>query len=158
MNYYAKCNNVFNRSNVELIGEDELLYFTIEHSKLPVISGLKIIDEINNTTYKINYNPLRFKKRFKLLDSNKEQVMAISVGLKYLHKIEYRNKVFCCKGSVWKISYTLYDLDTVVASIKVIKINKERYFKIELRDNKNIMIALAMLVVAQSIRERLFII
>ena len=84
--------------------------------------------------------------------------MAITVGLKYLHKIEYNNKVYCCKGSIWKISYKLYDVDTVVASVNVVKINKERYYKIELMDNKNILIALAALVVAQSIRERLFVI
>ena len=158
MKYFAKCNNVFSKSEVEMVGEDEVLYFTVEHAKLPIISGLKIIDEVNNKTYKVNYNPLRFKKRFQLLDSSKKPVMAISVGLKYLHKIEYNNKVFCCKGSIWKISYKLYDIDTVVASIKVVKINKERYFEIDLQDNKNIMIALAMLIVAQSIRERLFII
>ncbi len=158
MKYFAKCNNVFSKSDVKLVGEDEVLYFTIKHAKLPIISGLKIIDEIGDKTYKVNYNPLRFKKRFKLLDANKDPVMAISVGLKYLHRIEYNNKIFACKGSIWKISYRLYDIDTVVASIKVIKINKERFFEIELQDNKNIMIALAMLIVAQSIRERLFII
>ena len=158
MKYYSKCNGVFNRNNVKMIGEDEILYFTIEHAKLPIISGLKIIDEINNTTYKINYNPLKFKKRFQLLDSSKKEVMGISVGLKYLHKIEYNNKIFCCKGNIWKISYRLYDLDEVVATLKVVKINKERYFEIELKDNKNIMIALALLVTTQSIRERIFMI
>lgn len=158
MIYYTKCNSVFNRSDVDVIGEDDVIYFNIKHAKLPKIYGLNIYDVINDKKFIINYNPLRFKKRFKLLDDTKKQVMAITVGLKYLHKIEYNNKVYCCKGSIWKISYKLYDVDTVVASVKVVKINKERYYKIELMDNKNILIALATLVVAQSIRERLFVI
>ena len=158
MKYIAKCNGVFNRNDVQLVGEDEIVYFTIKHSKLPIIFGLNIIDVVNDTTYRINYNPLKFKKRFQLIDANKMPVMAISVGLKYLHKIEYNNKKFCCKGSIWKISYSLYDIDNVVASLKVIKRNGDRYFEIDLKDNKNIMIALAMLVVAQSIRERLFMV
>lgn len=158
MIYYTKCNSVFNRSDVEVIGEDDIIYFNIKHAKLPKIYGLNILDVINDKKFIVNYNPLRFKKRFKLLDDTKKQIMAITVGLKYLHKIEYNNKVYCCKGSIWKISYKLYDVDTVVASVNVVKINKERYYKIELMDNKNILIALAALVVAQSIRERLFVI
>ena len=158
MKYYAKCNNVFNRNNVELVGEDEVVYFTINHSKLPIIFGLNIIDEINNVTYKINYNPLKFKKRFQLFDNNKQPVMALSVGIKYLYKVEYNNKILSCKGSIWKINYILYDIDNVVATLKVVKINKQRYFEIDLKANQHIMIALGMLVVAQSIRERLFMI
>ncbi len=158
MKYYAKCNNVFIRTDVELIDEDGTLFFTFEHSKRPIFFGLNIIDEINHKLYKINYNPLKFKKRFQLKDSEKESVMAISVGLKYLHKIEYKDKTFCCKGSIWKISYRLYDIDNVVATLKVVKINKQRYYEIDLDNQKNIMIAMAMLVVAQSIRERLFVI
>ena len=158
MKYYVKCNNVFNRSVVELTGEDDIVYYTIKHAKLPKIYGMSIIDEINNKTYKVDYNPLKFKKRFQLLDSNKKQVMGISVGLKYLHRIEYNNKIFCCKGSLWKVSYRLYDVDNVVASLNVVKKNKQRFYKIELADNKNILIAIVMLVVAQSIRERLFVI
>ena len=158
MKYYSKCNSVFNSSKVLIVGEDETHYFTITHAKLPIIQGLKIFDEVNNLSYKINYNPLKFKKRFQMLDSNNVEVMGISVGLKYLHKIEYKNKVYSCKGNIWKIKYVLYDVDEVIATIKVVKINKERYFEIELKDNKNIMIALAMLVITQSIRERLFII
>ena len=158
MKYFVRCNNVFNRSDVEMVGEDEIPYFNIAHTKLPKIYGMNITDLVNESTYKVSYNPLRFKKRFQLLDANKQQVMAISVGLKYLHKIEYNNKVFSCKGSLWKIRYKLYDVDTVVATLKVVKINKERYYLIDLADNKNILIALAMLVIAQSIRERLFVI
>jgi len=158
MKYFAKCNSVFNRTSVELVGEDELTYFTIKHAKLPKIYGLTFTDVINNKTYKVNYNPLKFKKRFQLLDEAKKQIMAISVGIKYLHRIEYNNKVFSCKGSIWKIRYKLYDRDNVVASIKVVKIEGERYYQIDLADNKNIMIAIGTLVVAQSIRERLFVI
>ena len=158
MKYFAKCNNVFNRNDVELINEEGSLIFTFEHSKHPIIFGLNIIDEINQISYRINYNPLKFKKRFQLLDTKKSPVMDISVGLKYLHKIEYKDKIYCCKGSIWKISYRLYDVDDVVASLSVVKINKQRYYKIDLNDQKNIMIAMAMLVVAQSIRERLFVI
>ena len=137
MRYYVKCNSVFNRNSVEMISEEDIVHFTINHAKLPKLYGLSIIDEINNTTYKVNYNPLKFKKRFQLLDANKQQVMAISVGLKYLHKIECKGKVYSCKGTLWKISYKLYDIDNVVASLKVVKRNKKRYYQIELADNKN---------------------
>lgn len=158
MKYYAKCNGVFNKSSVQMVDENGEVYYTIEHAKLPIILGLVIKDEINQRIYRVNYNPLKFKKRFQLLSEDKKQVMALSVGLKYLHKLEYNNKIFCCKGSIWKINYKLYDIDNVVATLSVVKINKERYFEINLAENKNILLALAMLVVAQSIRERLFVI
>ena len=109
MKYFTKCNSVFNRNAVEVIGEDEVHYFTIEHAKLPKIYGLTIKDVINDVVYKVNYNPLKFKKRFQLVDTNKQPIMAISVGLKYLHKIEYNNKIYSCKGNLWKIRYKLYD-------------------------------------------------
>ncbi len=158
MKYYAKCNGVFNKNSVQMIDKNDEVYYTIEHAKLPIILGLVIKDEINQRTYRVNYNPLKFKKRFQLVNEEKKPVMALSVGLKYLHRLEYNNKIFCCKGSIWKINYKLYDIDNVVATLKVVKIDKERYFEIYLADNKNILLALAMLVVAQSIRERLFVI
>ena len=158
MKYYAKCNGVFNKNSVQMIDKNDEVYYTIEHAKLPIILGLVIKDEINQRTYRVNYNPLKFKKRFQLVNEEKKPVMALSVGLKYLHRLEYNNKIFCCKGSIWKINYKLYDIDNVVATLKVVKIDKERYFEIYLADNKNILLALAMLVVAQSIRERLFVV
>ena len=67
MKYYVKCNSVFNRNEIEFKGEDDLLYFTIRHAKLPKIYGLDITDEMENKKYKVNYNPLRFKKIIKFL-------------------------------------------------------------------------------------------
>ena len=156
MKYYAKCNNVLNYDSVKMIDEEDVAHFTINHSKIPEIYGLDIVDEINNTTYEVNYNPLRFEQKFHLLDANKQQVITIKVGSKYLHRVEYGDKTLSCKGTLSKVSYKLYDIDNVIASLNVIKINKNKYYKIELADNKNIMIALTILVVAQSIRERLF--
>jgi len=158
MVYFARCNGVFNKNSVELVDEKGQLFFTLKHAKLPIISGLNIKDEVNSSTFKVNYNPLRFKKRFQLLDSVGSEVLGISVGLKYLHKILYKDKIYACKGSIWKVRYNLYDQDNVVASIQVVKIDKEKFFKIELADNTDIMLALAMLIIAQSIRERIFII
>ena len=158
MIYFARCNSVFNKKTVELVDEEGQLYFTLKHAKLPIISGLNITDEVNASKYKVNYNPLRFKKRFQLLDSAKNEVLGISVGLKYLHKILYKEKIYACKGSIWKVRYNLYDKDSVVASIHVVKINKEKFFKIELKDNVDIMLALGIFIIAQSIRERIFII
>jgi len=40
MKYYVKCNSVFNRNNIEFRGEDDVLYFTIRHAKLPKIYGI----------------------------------------------------------------------------------------------------------------------
>ena len=158
MIYFARCNSVFNKNSIELVDEDGQIYFTLKHAKLPVISGLNITDEMNSSKFKVNYNPLKFKKRFQLLDSAKNEVLGISVGLKYLHKILYKNKIYACKGSIWKVRYNLYDRDNVVAAIHVVKMDKEKFFKIELADNVDIMLALAMFIIAQSIRERIFII
>jgi len=158
MKFHAKCNSIFNKSDFELIGEDQTLYYTIKHTKSTANNCLHIICETKNDEYFVNYSPFKFKNRYQIFNKENKAIISISVGLKQLHKIEYNNKKYFCKGNLRKISYTLYDIDKVLSNIKVVKINKQRFFEIELEDNRNIILALSMLIVAQTIRERLFII
>jgi len=158
MKLYAKCNSVFNRSDFEVVGEDQSLYYTIKHSKTLLNASLHIICETCKDVYDVNYNPFKFKNRFQIFNQENKAIVSISVGLKQLHKIEYKNKKYVCKGNLWNLNYTLYDVDKVLSYINVIKINSQRFFEINLENNKNIILALSMLIIAQSIRERLFII
>ena len=158
MKFYAKCNRISNKSDFDVVGEDQVLYYTIKHLNTPFNSGMKIICETSKDEYLVNYNPFKFKNRYQIFNQENVPIISINVGLKQLHKIEYENKKYICKGNLRNISYKLYDVDKVLSFIKVIKKEKQCYFEIVLDDNRNIILALSMLIVAQSIRERIFMI
>ena len=64
MKYYAKCNNVFNISDVVIYDEFDVQKFKIKHRILKTITGLKIYDKDNKFLYNVNYNPLKFTPVF----------------------------------------------------------------------------------------------
>ena len=52
MKYYAKCNNVFNTSDVVIYDELGVQRYKIKHRMLKTITGLKIYDENNKFLFK----------------------------------------------------------------------------------------------------------
>ncbi len=158
MKFYAKCNNVFNLSDVKIYDEFHIQKYRIKHRILKTITGLKIYDSNNNFLYNVNYNPLKFKNHFILRNKAKESIVKISLGLKQLHKIEYNNKKYMCKASFLKINYRLYDGDKEIAQIKVSKENKQRQYVISLKDNVDEIFAMCLFIVAQTMRDRVWFI
>ena len=158
MKYYAKCNNVFNTSDVIIYDEHEVQRYKIRHRILKTITGLKIYDEYNKILFNVNYNPLKFKNHFILKNKEKEPIIKISLGLKQLHKIEYNEKKFMCKASFLKINYRLYDVDKEIGQVKVKKYDKQRRYEIILKDGVDEIFAMCLFIVAQTMRDRVWFI
>ncbi len=158
MKYYAKCNNVFNKNDVFIYDIEGNKKFKIKHRSLKTITGLKIYDEDNKFLYNVNYNPLKFKNHFILKNKEKEPIIKISLGLKQLHKIEYKKKKYMCKASFLKINYRLYDLDKEIALVNVKKNDKQRQYEIILKDNVDEIFAMCLFIVAQTMRDRVWFI
>ncbi len=158
MKYYAKCNNVFNTSDVKIYNEEGIQRFKVRHRILKTITGLKIYDADNKFLFNVNYNPLKFKNHFVLRNKEKEPIVKISLGLKQLHKIEYKNKKYMCKASFLKINYRLYDVDKEIAQVKVKKIEKQRHYEVILKENIDEIFALCLCIVAQTMRDRVWFI
>ena len=158
MKYYAKCNNVFNISDVIIYDESQAQKFKIKHRILKTITGLKIYDSDNKFLYNVNYNPLKFKNQFVLRNKEKEAIVKMSLGLKQLHKLEYKNKKYMCKASFLKINYRLYEGDKEIAQIKVKKAGKQRQYEILLKDNVDEIFAMCLFIVAQTMRDRVWFI
>lgn len=158
MKYTAKCNNVFNTNDVVIYDDLGTQKFKIKHRILKTITGLKIYDKDNKFLYNVNYNPLKFKNHFILRNSDKEAIIKISLGIKQLHKIEYKNKKYMCKASFLKINYRLYDVDKEIASIIVKKSYKQRKYEIILKENVDEIYALCLFIVAQTMRDRVWFI
>lgn len=158
MKYYAKCNNVFNTSDVIVYNEQGEQRYKVRHRILKRITGLKVYDSDNKILFNVNYNPLKFKNHFILRNKEKEPVIKISLGLKQLHKIEYNKKKYMCKGSFLKINYRLYDVDKEIAQVKVTKINKQRHYELILKDNVDEIFAMCLFIVAQTMRDRVWFI
>lgn len=158
MKYYAKCNNVFNTSDVVVYDELGVQRYKIKHRMLKTITGLKIYDKENKFLYNVNYNPLKFKNHFVLRNKEKEPVIKMSLGLKQLHRVEYKKKKYMCKASFLKINYRLYDVDKEIATISVKKDNKQRQYEIILKENVDDTFALCLFIVAQTMRDRVWFI
>lgn len=158
MKLYANCNRVFNQNEIILRSETGKIYFSIKHIFLKKITGLKIYNEKQKEVYRINYNPLKFKNRYIITNTHNHPVIQISVGKKLIHSLEYNHHHYICKGSFLKMKYRLYDKDDELVTISVIKKGKEKYFEIIQDDNGDIMLALSMLIVAQTIKDRVWFI
>lgn len=158
MKYFAKCNNVFNNNDVVIYDEEGIQRYKIKHRILKTITGLKIYDKDNKFLYNVNYKPLKFKNHFVLRNKEKEPIIKISLGLKQLHKIEYKKQKYVCKGSFLKINYRLYKVDKELAQIKVKKEDKQRNYEIILKDNVDEIIAMVLYIVAQTMRDRVWFI
>ena len=158
MKYYAKCNNVFNKSDVSIYDIEGNKKFKIKHRILKTITGLKIYDEDNKFLYNVNYNPLKFKNHFILRNKEKEPIIKISLGLKQLHKIEYKKRKYVCKASFLKINYRLYEGDKEIGQIKVKKEGKQRRYEVLLKDNVDEIFSMVLYIVAQTMRDRVWFI
>lgn len=158
MKYYAKCNNIFNKSDLVIKDEQDFQRYRVKHRILKTITGLKIYNKDNKFLYNVNYNPLKFKNHFILKNAEKEAIIKISLGLKQLHKIEYKNKKYVCKASFLKINYRLYEGDKELGSILVKKDKKQRQYEVLLKDNVDEIFAMCLLIVAQTMRDRVWFI
>jgi|LGOV01.1.fsa_nt_gb uncharacterized protein YxjI len=158
MKYYAKCNNVFNISDVIIYDENDIQRYKIKHRILKTISGLKIYDQDNKFLYNVNYNPLKLKNHFILRNKEKDPIIKISLGLKQLHKLEYKKKKYMVKASFLKINYRLYDLDKEIALIRVKKHNNQRRYEIVLKEKVDEIFAMCLLIIAQTMRDRVWFI
>ena len=106
----------------------------------------------------MNYKPIKFKNHFILRNKEKEPIIKISLGLKQLHKIEYQNKKYVCKGSSLKINYRLYQGDKELAQIQVKKNDTQRQYEILLKDKVDEELAMILYIVAQTMRDRVWFI
>ena len=158
MKYYAKCNNVFNTSDVIVYDELGVQRYKIKHRMLKTITGLKIYDKHDKFLYNVNYNPLKLKNHFILRNKEKEAIIKMSLGLKQLHSIEYKKKKYMCKASFLKINYRLYDVDEEIAVVGVKKDEKQRQYEIVLKDKVDDIFALCLYIVAQTMRDRVWFI
>jgi uncharacterized protein YxjI len=158
MKYFAKCNNVFNNKDVIIYDEENVRRYRIKHRILKTITGLKIYDKDNKFLYNVNYKPLKLKNHFILRNKEKKAIIKISLGLKQLHKIEYKRKKYVCKGSFLKINYRLYENDKELAQIYVKKENKQRHYEIILKPKVDEALAMVLYIVAQTMRDRVWFI
>lgn len=158
MKYFAKCNNVFNKSDVIIFDENNVQRYKIKHRILKTITGLKIYDKDNKFLYNVNYKPLKFKNHFILRNNEKEAIIKISLGLKQLHEIEYKKHKYVCKGSFLKINYRLYQGDKELGQVNVKKDNNQRRYEIILKDKADETLAMILYIVAQTMRDRVWFI
>ena len=54
---------------------------------------------------------------------------------------------------MFKMKFLLYDYDTVISTVRVKRIDSKRYFEINVKDELPDVFVLAMLFIAQAIRE-----
>lgn len=154
MEYLVECNPVFSKKDIYLVSSDGEIFYTIKKKKFSNVSNIEIFDNYDNLFLKSTYHPFRFKGRYNFINLSGEKVVIINTSLRYIYEMFYDNKLYILKAAVWKNRFTLYDYDEVIGRSEIIKINKKRYFKIELRETCSRVLALSMLLIAQSIREK----
>lgn len=153
MKLYANCNRIFNHDEIALKNDKDETLFSVKHVFLKKKTGLKVYNEKHHEVYRINYEPLRYKNNYTITDSHNHPLVRIHVGRKLIHTIEYDKKDYICKGSFLKMKYRLYDQDDEIAVIRVIKIDKKKYFEIIYDEKQNIVFAVIMLIMAQTVKD-----
>jgi len=128
------------------------LYYIIRKKQMKFFKALEVFDEEYNELFQVNINPLKFNRKYSVLDGDGVEVITISTGFRILHKIKIRDRKYVCKGNLFKMNYRLYDEDQVIVRFLLKKKNNERYFEIELLEEDNIEAALAVYIVAMAKR------
>lgn len=158
MKYFANCNRVLHKEEIYLKDEFDKVHYNMKYVSLKKLSGLKICNNSKKEKYRLNYNPLKIVNRYVITDTHRHPIINISIGKKLIHIIEYNDEKYTCKGSFLNINYRLYRRDDEIASIRVIKKDKIRYFEIILEDSLDTVFALCLLVLAQTIKDRVWFI
>lgn len=153
MVYYVKCQSIFNDSNVELKDESGEIHYTFQRTRKSNFNGIKIYDEKNHLQYQVKFNKLKLKPRYQLIDKAKNVVLDINTGIKRLHNFDLLDQHYFVKGSFARIAYQVYDDRQVVAWLKVVKVGKDRMFRIELLKGYDMSLVLGLYVIAQAVRE-----
>jgi len=153
MVFYVKCQSIFEDSDVKLKDESGLTHYTFKRTRKSNFNGIKIYDAKRHLKYQVKFNKLQLKKRYQLLNKEKVSMMDINTGLKRLHNFDLMNQHLFVKGAFARIAYQVYDDRKVVAWLKVVKVGKERMFRIELLHGQDELIALGLYVIAQAVRE-----
>ena len=153
MVFYVKCQSIFKDEDVKLRDEEGNIHYTFKRTRKSNFNGIKMYDATKHLKYQVRMNKLQLKKRYQLLNKEKESMLDITTGLKRLHYFDLDDKHMFVKGTFARIAYQVYDDRKVVAWLKVVKIGKERMFRIELLSGYDERIALGLYVIAQAVRE-----
>jgi len=151
--YFVECNNIFNKKDIYITSSLGEKIYTLKKNKLSNINNVSVYDSFNKLVYRMKVNPLKLKRRYVLTNRDNDVVFFINKSLIYIHDLFLNEKRYIIKGSMFKMKFLLYDYDSVVSTLRVKRIDKKRYFEISIKDDLNDVFVLAMLFIAQAIRE-----
>lgn len=152
MIYYAKCNRIDNKDEIHLHDEEGNSLYIVQKDSLKNMRAIQILNNEYQVAYHVNFYPLKIKGRYQVLDNNNNLKININMGFHLLHKVEIGSQKLVCKANLFKIKYWLYDNDTVIGRLKIIKKNDERYFEIKLEKGATKLHGIALYVIAQAQR------
>lgn len=105
----------------------------------------------SSKVYKVKTNPLKFKPKHIIFDEGNNQLAKVSVGVKIIHSIIDSDKYYFVKSAFWKIKYQVYDNRKVIGSLEVVRINKKRFYKIDMHQQDDLT-TLSLFLLAQAVR------
>lgn len=152
MKYYAKCNNINNKDEIHLQDSDGNILYIIKKESLKKSRAIDIMNVDYLPIFHVNISPLKIKGRYQVFDNLKTLKININLGFHLLHKVEIGTKRLVCKANLFKIKYWLYEGDTVIGRLAVVKKQDERYFEISLEKNDDMINVIALYVIAQAQR------
>ena len=153
MKYFVECNNIFNKKDIYITSSLGEKVFKLKKNRLSNINNVSVYDNSNKLVYRMKVNPLKLKSRYVLTNREKDVVFYINKSLIYIHDLFLDEKRYIIKGSMFKMKFLLYDYDTVISTVRVKRIDSKRYFEINVKDELPDVFVLAMLFIAQAIRE-----
>ncbi|MBN2604535.1 MAG: hypothetical protein JXR62_01770 [Bacilli bacterium] len=158
MRFYANCNSFFGKNDIILKDEANNIRFIIKYFNLKKATGLKIYNDRQKEIYKVYYTPLQIKNQYMISNMHNHPVAIVGFGKKLIHVIEYNNHHYVCKGSFLKMNYRLYDQDNEIVSLRVVRKALKRFYEITIDEKTDIMFAMTMLIVAQTMKDRVWFI
>lgn len=152
MKYYVKCSKITTTEKVPFKDEEGTIIYYIKKKNLKRKRAIEVLDENKIKKYQVDFHPLKTKGRYRVLDTNGMELLTINTGIKIIHKIVVKGKHYICKSNLFKIRYWLYENDTVIARLKLVKIDNVKYFEINLEKTDDMLLGIILYVVAQAQR------
>lgn len=152
MKYYAKCNNINNKDEIQLQDSEGNVLYIIKKESLKKSRAIDIYNPDYLPAFHVNISPLKIIGRYQVFDNLNTLRININLGFRLLHKIDIGTKRLVCKANLFKIKYWLYEDDAVIGRLSVVKKHDERYFEITLERNDDMINVIALYVIAQAQR------
>lgn len=146
MEYLIKVPRIQKNSSLDITNIEN------EVAGVVTINGKKMSIKNTNTNeeFQVVSNPLKLKNRFVIMKNDQVEAR-IHIGKKIIHSIIEHGEYCFVKSALFQYKYKVYLNRDVIGTLDLVKIEKERFYKIESKNDDFVMV-IALFLLARAVR------